>query len=46
MTSFHLERNDLDDSPFDAQCGLGNRRQLFGDQIDGLIEELNERLVA
>ncbi len=46
MTSFHLERDDLDYAPFDAQGGLGKMHQLFGDQMDGLIDELNRELVA
>lgn len=46
MTSFHLERDDLDYTPFDAQGGLGKMHQLFGDQMDALIDELNRELVA
>lgn len=46
MTSFHLERDDLDYAPFDAQGGLGKMHQLFGDQMDALIAELNKELVA
>ena len=45
-TSFHLERDDLDYAPFDAQGGLGKMHQLFGDQMDALIDELNRELVA
>jgi type I restriction enzyme, R subunit len=45
-TSFHLERDDLDYAPFDAQGGLGKMHQLFGDQMDPLIDELNRELVA
>lgn len=46
MTSFHLERDDLDYAPFDAQGSLGKMHQLFGDQTDALIDELNKELVA
>lgn len=46
MTSCRFERDDLDFAPFDAQGGLGKMHQLFGDQMDGLIEELNGELVA
>ncbi|TAE77787.1 MAG: DEAD/DEAH box helicase [Verrucomicrobia bacterium] len=46
MTSFHLERDDLDYAPFDAQGGLGKMHQLFGEQMDALIDELNRELVA
>lgn len=44
--SFHMERDDLDYSPFDAQGGLGRMWQLFGDKTDEIIAELNEGLVA
>lgn len=46
MTSVHIERDDLDYAPFDAQGGLGKMHQLFGEQMDTLIEELNGELVA
>ncbi len=46
MTSFRFERNDLDFAPFDGQGGLGKMFQLFGEGMDGLIEELNGELVA
>ena len=46
MTSFHLDRDDLDNNPFDRLGGLGKMHQLFGDQMDSLIEELNRELVA
>ena len=45
-TSFHLDRNDLDYTPFDAKGGIGKMAQLFGDEMDTIIEELNEILAA
>ncbi|MGL6159967.1 type I restriction endonuclease subunit R [Microbulbifer sp.] len=45
-SSFHLERDDLEMAPFDSKGGLGRMYQLFGDQMDGVIEELNRELVA
>jgi len=45
-TSFQFERDDLEYAPFDAQGGLGKMHQLFGDQMDQVIEELNGELVA
>ncbi len=45
-TSFRFDRDDLDYAPFDAQGGLGKMHQLFGDQLDLVIAELNENLVA
>lgn len=46
LTSLRLERDDLDFAPFDGQGGLGKMFQLFGDEMDGLIEEVNRELVA
>jgi len=45
-SSFHLDRDDLEMAPFDSKGGLGKMYQLFGGQIDGMIEELNRELVA
>ncbi len=44
--SCHVDRSDLDYSPFDAQGGLGKMWQLFGEGMDSLLDELNEALVA
>lgn len=44
--SFHFELDDLDMSPFDAEGGLGRMYQLFGDDMNKLINTLNEELVA
>jgi type I restriction enzyme R subunit len=46
VSSFHLERDDLDMAPFDAKGGLGKMHQLFGDQIDKVMREMNEALAA
>ena len=46
ITSFHLERDDLDMAPFDSKGGLGRMYILFGDRMDGIIDELNEALAA
>ncbi len=46
ITSFHIERDDLEMAPFDSAGGLGKMFQLFGDGMDPLIAELNEVLVA
>ena len=45
-TSFHLEIDDLDYTPFDAEGGRGKMYQLFGTQMTEIINELNEALVA
>ncbi|MBL7936043.1 MAG: DEAD/DEAH box helicase family protein [Bacteroidia bacterium] len=44
--SFNLEKDDFDLSPFNAQGGLSKLWQLFGEQSDEIISELNEVLVA
>ena len=46
INSFHIERDDLESNPFDAKGGMGKMYKLFGDDMDGLISELNEVLVA
>ena len=33
-------------APFDARGGLGKMHQLFGDQMDKVINEMNEALAA
>ena len=43
--SFH-ERDDFELSPFNAHGGLGKMWQLFGDETDEMINELNEALAA
>lgn len=45
-TSFHIERDDFDLSPFNSQGGLGKMWKLFGEKTDEIIEELNEVLAA
>ena len=44
--SFHFARDDLDFAPFDSQGGLGRMYQLFGGEMDQLIDEMNDELVA
>ena len=46
ITSFHLDRDDLDMAPFDGKGGLGQIYKLFGDRMDDVIDELNEVLAA
>lgn len=45
-TSFHLEIDDLDYNPFDTLGGRGRMYQLFGDEMNTVISELNEALAA
>jgi type I restriction enzyme R subunit len=46
VSSYHIEIEDLDYTPFDSLGGRGKMYQLFGDQIDVIINELNEVLAA
>jgi type I restriction enzyme R subunit len=46
VNSFHFELDDLEMSPFDAQGGLGKMYQLFGNDMNTIIDELNSELVA
>jgi hypothetical protein len=45
-TSVHLEVEDLDYTPFDSLGGRGKLNQLFGAEMETIIEELNEALIA
>jgi type I restriction enzyme R subunit len=46
VSSFHIEKDDFDLNPFNAQGGLGKMWQLFGEKTDEIIYELNEALAA
>ncbi len=46
VSSYHIEVDDLDYTPFDAQGGRGRMHQLFGNEMQDVIQELNETLVA
>lgn len=45
-SSFHIEKDDFYLNPFNANGGLGKMWQLFGEQTDEIIDELNEVLAA
>jgi type I restriction enzyme R subunit len=45
-SSFHVALDDLDYTPFDAVGGRGRMYQLFGSEMETIIGELNEALVA
>ncbi len=46
VSSYHIELDDLDYTPFDAHGGLGGMHQLFGKETEEIINELNEVLAA
>lgn len=45
-TSFTIERDDLELSPFDGKGGMGQMYALFGDGMDDVMTEMNEALSA
>ncbi|NVJ46476.1 MAG: DEAD/DEAH box helicase family protein [Cytophagia bacterium] len=45
-SSFHIDVEDLDYTPFDSKGGRGKMWQLFGAEMEKVIQELNEELVA
>lgn len=46
ISSYHIEIDDLDFTPFDAKGGRGKMYQLFGNEMNEIINELNEVLAA
>ncbi len=46
ISSIHIDKEDFDLNPFNAKGGLGKMWQLFGEQTEEIIEELNEVLTA
>ena len=46
ISSFHIDKDDFDLNPFNAQGGLGKMWQLFGEETEEIISELNEALAA
>ncbi len=44
--SLRIEPDDFDYIPFSERGGLGRVYSLFGDKLDSILAELNERLVA
>ncbi len=46
VSSYHIELDDLDYTPFDARGGRGRMYQLFGNDMEQIINELNEELAA
>lgn len=46
VNSYHIEIEDLDFTPFDEKGGRGKMYQLFGAEMNDIINELNEVLAA
>ena len=45
-TSLHIEMEDFEYAPFQAKGGAIKVHQLFGEELTGILAELNERLAA
>jgi type I restriction enzyme, R subunit len=41
-----IDHDDFEYAPFSQQGGLGKVHQLFGDELNAIIEDLNETLAA
>ena len=41
-----IETDDFEYAPFSQEGGLGKIYQLFGDELNGILDELNEALAA
>ncbi|MEM9078775.1 MAG: DEAD/DEAH box helicase family protein, partial [Bacteroidota bacterium] len=46
VSSYHIALDDLDYTPFDSNGGRGRMHQLFGDEMNKILDELNDELVA
>jgi len=44
--SVHIGLDDLDYTPFDSQGGRGKMWQLFGDRMNDIMDEMNEKLAV
>ena len=45
-SSLHIEQDSFDDLPFNQMGGLGRAYELFGENLGGILEALNEGLAA
>ena len=45
-SSIHIDRDDLEMSPFDGKGGLRKMYKLFGTDTDKILDELNDALAA
>ncbi len=46
ISSFRIEQDDFDLNPVNTKSGLGEWRQLSGEETTEIINELNEFLAA
>jgi len=46
VNSYHIDKEDFEYTPFDSLGGIGKMYQLFGAEMNNIINELNEALAA
>ena len=46
VVDLEVRLEDLDQTPFAERGGLGKVWSLFGEELEGIVEELNQELVA
>ena len=46
VSSFQLDRDNLNMAPFNSQGGMGRMCKPFGDRVDGVIKKWNEALAG
>jgi type I restriction enzyme R subunit len=46
VVDLEVRLEDFDETPFAERGGLGRAAELFGEELEGLVEELNRELVA
>jgi len=44
--SFHISVEDLDYAPFDAEGGRGRMWQLFGEDMESVLDQMNDEMAA
>ena len=46
VVDLEVRMDDFDETPFAERGGLGKVWSLFGDELEGIVDELNRELVA
>ncbi len=46
VVDLEVRQDDLDDTPFAEKGGLGKAWSLFGEELEGIVDDLNRELVA
>jgi type I restriction enzyme R subunit len=46
VVDLEVRQDDFDETPFAERGGLGKAWSLFGEELEGIVDELNRELVA